>query len=534
MKYAFILYSGITALIMAPLFAPGLIFTLDMVWGPTIDLADHTRYGASSSLPLTALFWLFNQVLPLEIIQKLLLSSIFVISGISCYALARIYMPHIPALAAGLLYLMNPYVFERFTVGHWYVHLGYALFPFVVLVFRRFLQNPTNKNFLQFSLLFAVYPIASIHWTYISFFFLVFVALLYALKGRITLHALISWQTIHKSIVLLGLFFAINSFWLFGFFEHNRIIEQITFSDFGAFQTMPDEQLGVFFNVASLYGMEYTHHLVPKDFSSHWWFVPLLVFGLSLISMWYVLRYARDRLILVAAIFVYLPALLLSVGYGSTYTRPIIEFLYSYLPLFGGLRDTAKIIGILAFSYALLVPLSLTLVRQKTLRRLGYVLVLTIPFLWSGTLLWGAYGQIKPYPYPDDWYTVNDILIKDETTTLVLALPWHQYATLNFAGNVHAAHPAQAFFTSPILLSKSTENIFLLEREKSTLDIAIINMVQGSQSFDEHLSLIERHNISHVFLAKIDDWERYQPFLDSADSLDLVFEGEYSLLYQVH
>ena len=72
-----------------------------------------------------------SRVLPADIVQKLVLLSIFVLACSGAAALLD-REPLLARLAAGVFYAWNPYVAERLIIGQWALLLGYAGLPWVL------------------------------------------------------------------------------------------------------------------------------------------------------------------------------------------------------------------------------------------------------------------------------------------------------------------------------------------------------------------------------------------------------------------
>ena len=138
-----LVYCLLALAVMLPLLLPGFILTLDMSFTPELRMPE---YMSSSYLFHTALHYL-NVILPADIIQKILLFSILLLSGLGMHFLVR----HIQdakdkggefalwgAHVAGAVYMINPFTYSRFMTGQYAVLLGYALLPFFVLSLLRF------------------------------------------------------------------------------------------------------------------------------------------------------------------------------------------------------------------------------------------------------------------------------------------------------------------------------------------------------------------------------------------------------------
>ena len=82
----------------------------------------------------------------------------FALAGVSMYALARHYLAKrgahpgtlvLAPLAAALLYMLNPWSVHR--VFHYFLWIGYAMTPLVVLTFERVAESPTWRRSLAFA-----------------------------------------------------------------------------------------------------------------------------------------------------------------------------------------------------------------------------------------------------------------------------------------------------------------------------------------------------------------------------------------------
>lgn len=546
--YPHIVFFVIVFAIMFPLFfKDGFIFLLDMVWGPNIHISSPGG-GVPGFFPLILIFKFLSFFLPASFIQKALLFTILYLSGFSMFTLAKRIMPRKWATLSGVFYILNPYVFERFLSGQWLVILGYAFFPLVVFLFLRFLKNNSRKNLLSFILAFSIFPILSMHWAYISFWFLLLTAFVYFFKyvrsRRFDAQSFLkSGQKSFNVIVLqLVLLLVINSFWLFNFFGPSGILEKITLNDFKAFQTQSDPVWGVFFNVLSLYGFWQDSFFLPKDVFSFWWILTFAIAAFSFIGF-YVLAKKRNVLALTTGI-AFIPALLIGVGYGSTYVQPLCNFLFHHLPGFVGLRETEKVAGILAFAYALFFPLGVKTVfdyffdeaKEKTkvvIDGLSVFFVLIVCCLLVNNMFFGFSGQIESHPYPASWYAVEKIFANDPGTENVLFLPWHGYPQLAFAGNITVANPAQTFFSSHIISGRNLDNVYLEETAQGDWDTKMFNLLQNLESIDEDIGFLKSQKVNYIILAKTSDWERYG-FLDKSQNVRKVYEADEIVLYKVN
>jgi len=567
-------FTAIVLAVMLPLYQSGFVFLLDMIFTPNLDLGNYLKgESLSASLPITILIKLFSFILPLEIIQKIILSLVLFLPGFFMYKLAKLFLPMKWAVLSGVFFMLNPYVYERFLAGHWYVLLGYAFFPLLVKFFLEFLEKSNNKNFLKFALLFSVFPILSLHWAYISFWFLILLGIVYfAVRNKNSVfvipakagiqdstmfddkhlegasHYRIVFQTFIKYIACsIILFLTINSFWLVGFLSSSGAYYKFSLNDFKAFATQSDPTFGVFFNVLSLYGFWNVDYFSAKDFFQFWWIPTLIILFFTGYGIYKLClgryepslvpkidasedsRRPMAQILCLTLTIAFIPIVLLSVGYGSEITKPIINFLYEFLPGFKGLRETEKLVGLLAFSYAILFSTGGFFFAKK----LKYVfpLFLLIPFLVAWPMLWGFSGQVKTSDYPKSWYQANETLKQDENNKL-LFLPWHGYPRLSFAGYRRIANPAPRFFQAETVFGKNIDNAYLLECDQGIWDKKMFQLLQGFETLDENIDFLRSQGITHILLAKEADYERYG-FLKKSKQLEKVLETDDVVLWKV-
>jgi hypothetical protein len=284
--------------------------------------------------------------------------------------------------------------------------------------------------------------------------------------------------------------------------------------------------------VLSLYGIWNDSFLLPKDFFSWWWLVTVVILVFAGFGAW---REIQKRSTLAwTIVIVFVPTLLLAVGYGSSFTRPIIDFLYVAFPFFRGMRDTAKITGVLAFAYAFLFPIGISF-GISFFKKVGdwirpAAIVAVFPLLWAGTLLWGGFGHIKPHTYPAGWYGAEAVLKNDQTTENVLFLPWHIYLKLNFAGDAMVANPAPVFFSERMIVGKDTDNQFLSLAEKTSWDDHVLVLTR--KEIPDEREFWKSENVSHIVIAKTDDWEKFSN-LYASDFYEKVFDDDSMVVFKL-
>lgn len=536
------IFAAIVLAIMLPLYRRGFIFALDMIFTPGVNLGYYLRDGAiPADFPIMVLIKLLGFILPMDIIQKFILSFILFLSGFLMYRLAKKILPEKWAILSGIFYMVNPFVYERFLAGHWYILLGYAIFPLLVELFMEFLERGDKRSFVKFALLFSVFPIIALHWAYISAGFLLilgFVRYYIMRKDKLGNSEYFSQARVKKFAVFSALgaaiFLVINSFWLIGFLNPTGDYRGIGSGDFEAFKTQSDKSFGVFFNVLSLYGFWSKGYFSTKDFFSYWWILtPVMLF----FAVYGIIGFKKigrgeggiKKFLIPALAAIFVPVVLLSVGYGSGISKPVIDLLREFLPGFNGFRDTEKISGLLAFSYAILVPLGGLVFARK--QKYIFWLIALVPFASTYTILWGFSGQLKASDYPVSWYEADKMLIQDKNSKL-LFLPWHGYPNISFVDNYKISNPAPKFFKVSVVASKNTDNAYLDESKEGVWDKKMFLLLQGFETLDENIDFLSSQGITHVALAKEADYKRYT-FLERSTKIEKILERNDFALYKV-
>src|SRR6266516_6648443 len=126
------------ALALGPGLRRGFLLSYDMVFVPQPPLtaaALGVAGGPPRAVPSDAVVAVLARALPSDIVEKLVLLSIFMLACSGVAAMLRA-LPLPVRLAAGAFYSWNPYVAERLILGQWALLLGYAGLPWVISALR--------------------------------------------------------------------------------------------------------------------------------------------------------------------------------------------------------------------------------------------------------------------------------------------------------------------------------------------------------------------------------------------------------------
>lgn len=508
-----------------PLYKHGYVFLLDMVWPTTLTPWLHPVV-TPSNYPLHLILIGLNSFLSVPVIQKLLLLFILWLPGIAMYRLVSRYTGQKWSIVGGLLYQLNPWVYERMLSGQWLVMLGYAVLPIFILFLTRVVEVPNRKNTIYFAVMAAIYPILSQHFAYIALGIAALYTFVYSVIARkvnIRKFAMVACGA-------LLLILAANSFWLFHSTQEGTY-KNISSNDFSAFVTRGDPVVGVYGNVLGLYGFWNDSYILPKDTIS-WWFSITLLF--AILAGFGLLFYIRKKDPLsITLLIISIGAVVFGVGYATPLGTWFVVLLVKLIPGIKGLRETEKVVGLLAFVYALYIPIAAQFITQRIGKRventaLGFVVILCL--ISVNTMFWGFSGQVKASDYPQSWYEARSFLAHSPEHGNILLYPWHMYPNISFAGFHNVSNPAKVFFLENFIMNTNPDNAILTSQ--TPWDTFTTEFVQGERSLDDTINVLKKNKVMTIMLLKEADWQRYN-FLDQNKKITKEFDSPEISIYKV-
>ena len=431
-------YLGLAGLILGPALGRGYLLQYDMVFSPfpSFDWAALASGSVpANQLPVQLLLAGLGRLIPMDIVQKVVLLVVLSGAGYAMYRAAPTRM-QTARLLAGLIYMINPYVYTRLMAGHWLLLAAYAVTPLVLVAFQRFLAAPAPRPLALAALAWAGVGLLNPH-------HLIIAGLLYA---GLALFWVRSWRTAGYALGEVAAAASLSSWWLVPLLLGPNITQTITLSQWYAFATLPDPQYGLLAAMLSLQGFWHQGWLQVSSFS--WW--PLLWLAATapawtgLAVVW---RPRSPQAKTLAGLGVAsLAALILAAGPAPA-TAGLDGWIFLHVPGFSGLREPHKVLAILALFYAYAAASGLGLLQARWRRLMlpvAAVSALAVAAL-SWPLWWAAHGQLRPVDYPAAWYQFHSYLQQHPDQTRILVLPWQPYLEGTFAGSL-VASPAASFF----------------------------------------------------------------------------------------
>ena len=413
----------VALLVLAPvLLQGGFVLGYDMVFVPQPPL-DEALLGLGSAVaravPSDLVVVLLSQLLPAEVVQRLVLAAVLVLGA---WGAGRLLPAALPGAVAGTAYVWTAAMYERLVLGQWALLVSLAALPWVVATAAAVRTDPSRRRWALLVLALAGGAVGSPAGGLLC----VAVAVVVVAAGRRVRPA---FTTGALGLVLL-LPWALPSLLRPGGVAADP-------GGLAAFAPGADTPLGTAGSLLTLGGV-WNAQVVPPGRDS--WAVALL--GLALVAAGLVgACRLRDRTwwapLAGCAIGGLAVALLASLPGGAE--------LAAALPGGGLLRDGQKY----AAPYALLVAVGLGALAGRVPVPAG-VLLLVAPVALVPALVWGASGRLDPVDYPADVRAVRALVEADPAPAV--SLPWTAYRRPVWNGRRTVLDPVPRLLGVPVLV----------------------------------------------------------------------------------
>jgi hypothetical protein len=443
--------------------------------------------GPPRAVPSDAVVAVASRVLPADLVQKLLLLSIFVLACSGAAALlAR--EPWFARLAAGVCYAWNPFVAERLIVGQWALLLGYAGLPWAL----RAVTTGTVASWRGARRL-GVALLPGIAGGFAAMTVTALVVLPAAVLARppgalgpADVPGAAASQPgapgaadrpaattppgtargrpgprVRAGLAALGVLAVDSLPWLI------PSLAQAVYADaagVAAFAAGADTPFGTLGSLVMLGGM-WNAQAVPAGYGG-WWSVLWLAFVLAAAAGYVAFGVRRHRWpgLGIAAV-----AGLVIAGLGATAPgRDLLRSLGGAWPGFAVLRDGQQFIAPLALAEALGAGLLVAWaagvraspagradgVRGTGADRAGLVIAVALllaPVLLLPGLAWGAAGRLRPAWYPSSWLNAARLIDGRPAAGKVLLLPWTAYRRPAWNGGRAMLDPWPRLLSRPVI-----------------------------------------------------------------------------------
>ncbi len=524
-KYYILLSSLGAIVVLWQLLGSGYVLTLDMIFGPQVAIVGQN--SLLSGAPYRAVFYVLTELTSGWITQKIVLISLFFsLFFLPLYFFRRIFRlerTYGAEYVASLVFVINPFVYERFLAGQWAVLAGYALLLPVFAFALALIREPGYRNSLKLAGSLLVLGMFSVH---------IFTMVMLMLVGGLGVVLLKQKGSVMllKRILLVGVLVVVgSSYWLVPALSGSATpLQTFTAEHYEVFKTASDDAVGTVGNVLLLHGFWgerepwIERFLVPKvDGGKLFWvgFSALMI--LVLYGLYHLLRNRERRIQAVFMIVTALLAVVFSAGIGEGVFREFNLWLFENVSFWKGFRDTQKWSAVLVLVYSLFAGYGSVIILEKvrsSLRNSVLFGLLAIPIIVTPMILFGFAGQFQAVHYPESWERVNAVLSTQEPCK-VLFLPWQQYYSLQFNDNHLVANTAGSYFDCEVVAGKNMQLGSIESQGGYGEEYELIEAVMMNNNIDPDIAIaeLEQLGITHiVFTGDISEEDPYiYPFLGS-------------------
>ncbi|MGH3253176.1 MAG: hypothetical protein ACRDOI_44135 [Trebonia sp.] len=433
-------------LAIGPGLARGFVLSYDMVFVPDPPFSSALlglAGGPARPVPSDAVVYVAARVIPADILQKLILLSIFLLACwgaaallASCWRARTGERPPLPAcLAAGVYYTWNPYLAERLVMGQWAMLLGYAGLPWVL---RLLCVGPVRIGWGR--LLLTLLPAAAG-----GFAGMVITGL--AAAPAALARGAGRGQRARRLAVVLAAWTLLSLPWLIP-----SLIEPVRADPAGAnlFAARADTPFGSLGSLVMLSGI-WNAQAVPAGYggvTSACWLLVVATAGAGYLLC------ARPMRLSPGLGTAGLTGLAVAAVGISSPGRAALRDLISAWAGFAVLRDGQQYTAALALAEAIGLgagvawaarripvtpppgrwpPVAAVTLAGQAGAALGVIAVLAPVLLLPG-MAWGSAGRLRAVRYPADWMTARRLIDSDTEPGTVLLLPWAQYRRYRWNG----------------------------------------------------------------------------------------------------
>ena len=496
-----LLLGPVLAMLVCYPFADGRLLLLDFVSGPHQPLLPSEAFGLSDALTGGVPF-----AIGCNLLDRLLGQAGSVVPAVIFFPLATtgaarlLRIAVLPArLGAGLLYAVNPFVFDRLYAGQLGVLLGYALLPFAVDALLDAAGRPDRVA--RAAAWSAATVMMSEHFAWILV--PVAVGILLTRPHRVPVSLRLAGAALGAA--------AISSYLLVApVLVGTRPAGAL--AQLAVYRTQADPRMGLLANVAGLYGFFRPGPTEPKNLLSGWPAVLAALLLVVAIGYAAVLRDPAHRRNGLAVLAAGVAGYFLALGDQGP-TGGLFRLAYEHVPGFVMMREPDKFAVLTALAYvygfgwgiAWLTARS----RGKGARIAAIALAGVLPLSYTPNLVGGLGGQVEASTLPSSWSFAERIVGQDT----VLFLPWREYFPTPFTDQRMIFNLAAPYFGGTVLTSQNPGSgyAFTAEDPEHVFLDKVIGPPVDPQTTQAALANL---GVRFVVLAKVADWRNFADVVD--------------------
>lgn len=527
-QWALVWFAVLAVAVAGPLLGSGYLLLLDFPSGPRFPALHAFPLPSTGELgntfPLLFVHAVLKAIHP-YLRDKVFLLAPVMLAGIGAYRFARhrLGVRFIPALYGATLFVINPFVRDRYLSGHIHFLLGLSLLPWALCTIHSALRShprkPANLIALRIGLWLALLGAVNVH-----------VAGLFGLLVLAT-----AASAPRARLVLLGTASAaaaaLSAFWLLpaAFTFPGAAIGA---GDLAVYASRPPG-FRVLPSLLFLHGFwrQEFQDLSERVSPLYLFFVPVL--GLTISGAGRALARREDRRFAFVLASTAALGLVLAAGTSFPPTAPAFRWLFKELPVFAAYREPQKFLALVVLAYSVFGALGLDGLLSTLGPRLGRALAVAAlagVLAYGGGMFWGFGNEVRLSRYPAGW-TRAVWAMEERGPGRLLVLPWHLYTVWSFSGGRIVANPAASFFPRDVLVAGEAGFRDLPAQSPDPFRRYVATLLGQRAKLRHFGHLLAPLGVRFLALVREADWETYR-FLEDQSDLRLLFENRDISLYE--
>ena len=453
-------------------------------------------------------------------------------------------------VAAGSLYAVNPFVFNRLYVGHLALLIGYALLPFAVKAAMRSVSSPGPRWCVP-ALWWAGLTSLSPHFAWIYGLVVLGVVIVAIWTKQHPLRRVAGWFA-----VCVGVFTLMSTYIILPNGSTN-LPTQVGSVSLNIYRTNGDPHLGLFANVLALYGFWRTGPgpELPKDVVIGWPFIMFAILVIVGVGARHVMRRSpikdegmapesivngepnqlsaprtpavnqsseidQYRLALML-VFVGVVGYFLALGNQGP-AGGLFLWAFDHVPFFSIMREPQKFLMLLVLAYAILFGWGVERLSQVDVSpsRFGTVAAaaligVVLPLGYSVTVFDGLAEQITSSPLPAAYQSADALM--GTGVGNVLVLPWHLYMEYPFTNGRVITNVGPTSFRRNVITGDNVEADNVETQSTSPRSAYLEELFQYGTKTKNFGALVVPLGVRYVVLSKAVDWASYSWLNDQKD-----------------
>jgi hypothetical protein len=521
-------FLALALVVAGPLLGGGYLLLLDYPSGP--QSWQVTAFPLPSSgdigngIPLQGALALFKEIHEL-LPDKLLLLAPILLGGTGVYRFVRSRLEVGPfaAVYGGTLFVVNPFVYDRFVAGHLFFLLAYSLLPWALSALFDLTRRPSLRVAVAVALWFVALGAIDLH-----------VLGLYALLT--TLAAIVAPSRLRLAFgaAAIGVGALASAYWILPslFTDPGR---NVGLADVEVYASRP-EGFAILPTLLGMDGFWRNEFTGPGERFSALYLLIVPILALAAIGAAELLRTGTRRRFAFALSAGGLLGLILAAGSSFPPTADAFRWAFEHVPYMGVYREPQKFLALLILAYAVFGAVGLdVLVRarpgegRRWLAPAATAAAVAMALAYGYTTLWGFGGQVKPGSYPASWAAANDVMDARGPGRL-LVFPWHLYAVWSFTDRRIVANPAPSFFSREVL-SGDEAGFRGFAQSPDPFSRYIAELLSSRGQIRSLGHLVAPLGVRYVALLREVDWPRYR-FVTRQEDLVPIYRGGRFTLFE--